>query len=72
MRRCLWIPSQTRLTTKHAFLIQFRVQPQRVSWWEGRVEHVVSGQVTHFHALEELLTFMQNVLDGVKRLSDRL
>jgi len=33
---------------------------------------VVSGQVTHFHALEELLTFMQNVLDGVKRLSDRL
>jgi hypothetical protein len=40
--------------------------------WEGRVEHVVSGQVTHFHALEELLTFMQKVLDGVKRLSDRL
>jgi hypothetical protein len=40
--------------------------------WEGRVEHVVSGQVTHFHALEELLTFMQHVLDGVKRLSRRL
>jgi hypothetical protein len=33
---------------------------------------VVSGQVTHFQALEELLTFMQHVLDGVKRLSDRL
>jgi hypothetical protein len=34
--------------------------------WEGRGEHVVSGQVTHFHALEELLTFMQRVLASVQ------
>ena len=66
-------PSQPMLPTNHAFLIQFRVQsPESSIVWEGRVEHVVSGQVTHFHALEELLTFMQHVLDGVKRLSDRL
>ena len=66
-------PSQPTLPTNHAFLIQFRVQsPESPMAWEGRVEHVVSGQVTHVHALEELLTFMQYVLDGVKRLSDRL
>jgi hypothetical protein len=28
----------------------------------GRVEHVVSGQATHFHSLEELLAFMAWVL----------
>jgi hypothetical protein len=33
--------------------------------WEGRVEHVVSGQVTHFHTPEALLAFMGRVLtDG--------
>jgi hypothetical protein len=66
-------PSQPTLPTNHAFLIQFRAQCSASPMaWEGRVEHVVSGQVTHFHAVEELLTFMQHVLDGVKRLSDRL
>jgi hypothetical protein len=65
-------PSQPTLPTNHAFLVQLRAQsPENPMAWEGRVEHVVSGQVTHFHALEELLTFMQHVLDGVKRLSDR-
>jgi hypothetical protein len=29
---------------------------------EGRVEHVVSGQSTHFDSLEELLAFMARVL----------
>ena len=28
----------------------------------GRVEHVVSGQATHFGTLEELLAFMARVL----------
>jgi hypothetical protein len=66
-------PSQPTLPTNHAFLVQLRAQsPESPMAWEGRVEHVVSGQVTHFHALEELLTFMQHVLDGVKRLSDQL
>jgi hypothetical protein len=45
---------------------QFRAQSLETPMaWEGRVEHVVSGQVTHFHALEELLTFMQRVLASV-------
>jgi hypothetical protein len=65
-------PSQPTLPTNHAFLVQLQAQsPESPMAWEGRVEHVVSGQVTHFQALEELLTFMQHVLDGVKRLSDR-
>jgi hypothetical protein len=61
-------PSQPTLPANHAFLVQFRTQSPEVPMaWEGRVEHVVSGQVTHFHAVEELLTFMQHVLAGVRR-----
>ena len=64
-------PSQPTLPTNHAFLVQLRAQPPDSPMaWEGRVEHVVSGQVTHFHALEELLTFMQHVLVGVQRQLD--
>ena len=64
-------PSQPTLPTNHAFLVQFRAQsPETPMAWEGRVEHVVSGQVTHFHALEELLTFVQNVLGVVQRQLD--
>ena len=33
--------------------------------WDGRVEHVVSGQMTHFHSVEELLVFIVRVLAGV-------
>jgi hypothetical protein len=64
-------PFQPTLPTNHAFLVQLRAQsPESPMAWEGRVEHVVSGQVTHFHALEELLTFMQHVLAGEKRHLD--
>jgi hypothetical protein len=63
--------SQPTLPTNHAFLVQFGAQsPETPMAWEGRVEHVVSGQVTHFHALEELLTFVENVLAGVRRQLD--
>lgn len=59
--------SQPALPTKHAFLVQFRAQyPETSMAWEGRVEHVVSGQVIHLHTLEELLTFMQRVLASVQ------
>jgi hypothetical protein len=34
--------------------------------WDGRVEHVVSGQVTHFYSLEELVAFISRVLAGVQ------
>jgi hypothetical protein len=35
---------------------------QRLASWDGRVEHVVSGQVTHFHSLADLLAFIRRVL----------
>jgi len=45
-------PSPPVLPTNRAFLVQFRAQPPGTPMaWEGRVEHVVSGQVTHVHTL---------------------
>ena len=32
----------------------------------GRVEHVLSGQVAHFHTLDELLAFIARVLAAVE------
>jgi hypothetical protein len=54
------------LPTNRAFVVQFRAQPgdSRLDW-KGRVEHVVSGQVTHFNSLEELVAFMCRVLAEV-------
>jgi hypothetical protein len=58
--------SQTALPTNRAFLVQFRAQPTSPPpCWDGRVEHVVSGQATHFHSLEELLAFISRVLTAV-------
>jgi hypothetical protein len=55
------------LPTNRAFVVQFRAQPSGAPLgWEGRVEHVVSGQVTHFHSLEELLAFLARVLTAVQ------
>ena len=59
-------PSQPSLPTNRAFVVQFRPQPIGVaSAYDGRVEHLVSGQVARFHSLEELLAFMVGVLTNV-------
>ena len=58
---------QPTLPTNRAFVVQFRAQPSTASrGWEGRVEHVVSGQVTHVQSLEELLAFIRRVLPDVQ------
>jgi len=58
---------QPRLPTNRAFLVQFRAQPPGApQGCEGRVEHVVSGQATHFQSLEELWAFMCRILAGVQ------
>ena len=55
------------LPTNRAFVVQLRAQPPGAPWsWDGRVEHVVSGQMTHFHSLEELLAFIRRVLADVQ------
>jgi hypothetical protein len=54
------------LPTNRAFVVQLRAQPPGAPLsWDGRVEHVVSGQMTHFHSPEELLAFICRVLAGV-------
>jgi hypothetical protein len=62
--------SQPSLPTNRAFLVQFRTPSTRASPYEGRVEHVVSGQVARFQSLEELLTFMMHVLTDLQDPSD--
>jgi hypothetical protein len=47
-------------------VVQLRAQsPGAPVVWDGRVEHVVSGQATHFHSLEELVAFISRVLASV-------
>jgi hypothetical protein len=58
--------SQPSLPANRAFLVQFRTQATGASAYEGRVEHVVSGQVARFQSVEELLAFMIRVLTGVQ------
>src|SRR4029434_4007288 len=54
------------LPTNRGLLLQWRAQPPGAPLcWDGRVEHVVSGQMEHFHSLEELLVFIYRVLAGV-------
>jgi hypothetical protein len=44
-------------------VVQFRARPAGAPpCWEGRVEHLVSGQVARFQSMEELLAFMRHVL----------
>ena len=55
------------LPTNRAFVVQLRAQPPCAPLiWDGRVEHVVSGQMTHFHSLDELLAFIRRVVAGVQ------
>jgi hypothetical protein len=55
------------LLPEWAFVVQFNTgteMPQEQC--AGRVEHVVSGQATHFDSVEGLLTFIGQVLTGVR------
>ena len=54
------------LPTNRAFVVWLRAQPPGAPFaWDGRVEHVVSGQATHFHWQEELRGFICSVLADV-------
>jgi hypothetical protein len=57
------------LPSNKAFVVQFRAQPADAPLsWEGRVEHLTSGQVLRFHAPEELLAFLARVLTEAQEL----
>ena len=58
--------SKTPLSVHRAFVVHFRAETDVARGHvAGRVEHVVSGQVTHFSSLEELLAFVAQVLAQV-------
>jgi hypothetical protein len=64
-------PSQPSLPSNRVFVVQFRAQPTGASSpYDGRVEHLVSGQVARFHSLEELLAFMIHMLTDVEEQAD--
>jgi len=55
------------LPSNRAFVVQFRSQPADASlFWQGRVEHLTSGQVLRFQTLEELLIFLARVLTAAQ------
>jgi hypothetical protein len=64
-------PSPPSLPTNRVFVVQFRTPPTGApAYYDGRVEHLVSGQVARFHSLEELLVFMTRVLAEVEHQAD--
>jgi hypothetical protein len=63
--------SQPSLPTNRAFVVQFRAQTAEAPLsWEGRIEHLVSGQVGRFHSPEELLEFLDRMLATVQEPSE--
>jgi hypothetical protein len=50
------------LSVHWAFVVHFRLSTNGQGRIEGRVEHVLSGQTSHFDSLEELLAFIARVL----------
>ena len=62
--------SQPALPADRVFVVQFRPPaPDGSPTYEGRVEHLVSGQAARFHSLEELLAFIVRVLTDVQQPS---
>jgi hypothetical protein len=57
---------------KAAFVIQFRPETNVESKrFEGRVEHVASSKAIRFHSLDELFTFIADMLAKVRNADQR-
>jgi hypothetical protein len=51
--------NQPSLPAKRAFVVQPHADADlEQGQWQGRVEHLVTYQVTHFQSLEELQAFL--------------
>jgi len=51
------------LPSNRAFIVQFRLPSEsKAMAWEGRVEHVISGQAQRFQSQEQLWAFITCVL----------
>ena len=54
--------STPSLPANRAFVIQFRAQPQdKPLSWEGRIEHMVSGEATRFQSQDDMYRFIARV-----------
>ena len=54
------------LPSNRAFVVQFRLpSTDRPILWEGRVEHVASGQAQRFQSQEQLWAFITHVLTAL-------
>ena len=61
------LAEESPLSPQRAFVVQFRAETKLTQGrCAGRVEHVTSGQATHFSSLEELLAFIARVLATVR------
>lgn len=61
------LQAESPLSPHRAFVVQFQAETKvACRRYAGRVEHVVSGQATHFTSLEELLAFIGQVLATVR------
>jgi hypothetical protein len=54
------------LPVQRAFVVQLHATAATQGQLSGRAEHVLSGQVTHFHTLDELLGFIARVLTALE------
>ncbi len=55
--------NQPSLPAKRAFVVQVHAAAQvEQGQFQGRVEHIVSGQAAHFQSIAELMTFIVKVL----------
>lgn len=55
--------NQPSLPQNRAFVMQLHADAQvKQGEFKGRVEHVVSGEATHFDTLEELTAFIVQIL----------
>ena len=59
--------NQPCLPTKRAFVVQVHAEVRvEEEDFKGRVEHIASGQATHFQSLEELRAFLVKVLTEIE------
>ena len=55
------------LPSNRAFIVQFRLPSEsKPMTWEGRVEHVISGQAQRFQSQEQLWAFITRVLTALQ------
>jgi hypothetical protein len=60
---------QAPLSPRLAFVVQFRANSGGATkFYSGRVEHMTSGRVTHFHSRAELWTFLTQMLAEEERV----